>query len=67
MTYLQTLAKLLLLLVYNAQAEIDLIGLLEIGSHAHDLGEGFFGVIERAITIVEDTDTVPQFGFLRAY
>jgi hypothetical protein len=36
-TYVQTLIELLLLLVYYTQAEVDLIGLLERGLHAHDL------------------------------
>jgi hypothetical protein len=36
-TYVQTLIELLLLLVYYTEAEVDLIGLLERGLHAHDL------------------------------
>ena len=63
-TYLQTLLELLLLLVYYTKAEVYLIGFLEAWVHAHDLGEGFLGVFERAIAIVEDTDTIPELGFL---
>ena len=63
-SYLQTLLELLLLLVYYTEAEVDLVGFLETRVHAHDLGEGFFGVLERAVAIVEDTDTVPELGFL---
>jgi hypothetical protein len=63
-TYLQALLELLLLLVYYAEAEVDLVGFLEARVHAHDLGKGFFGVLERAIAIVEDTDTIPELGFL---
>jgi hypothetical protein len=63
-TYLQTLIELLLLLVDYAQSEVDLIGLLEIRRHSHDLREGFFGVVKRTITIIKDADPVPQLGFL---
>ena len=63
-SYLQTLLELLLLLVYYTEAEVDLVGLLETRVHAHDLRKGFFGVLERAVAIVEDTDTIPELGFL---
>lgn len=63
-TYLQALLELLLLLVYYAEAEVDLVGFLEARVHAHDLREGFFGVLERAIAIVQDADTIPELGFL---
>lgn len=36
-THIQTLIELLLLLVNYAQAEVDLVCLLEVGLHAHDL------------------------------
>lgn len=62
---LQTLVELLLLLVDYAESEIDFVGLLKIGGHAHDLGEGFFGVVEGSITVVKDTNAVPQLGFLQ--
>ena len=63
-TYLQALLKLLLLLVYYAEAEVNLVGFLKARVHAHDLGEGFFGVFERAIAIVKDADAIPELGFL---
>ena len=44
-TYLQTLAELLLLFVYDTQAKIDFVGFLEIRCHAHDLGKGLFSMI----------------------
>lgn len=44
-TYLQTLVKLLLLLIYDSQPEVDLVGLLEIRRHAHHLRESLFRVI----------------------
>lgn len=36
-TYVQTLVELLLLLIYYAEAEVDLVCLLEVGLHSHDL------------------------------
>ena len=44
-TYVQTLVELLLLLVYYTQAEVDLVCLLEVWLHTHDLREGFLGVL----------------------
>ena len=63
-SYLQTLLELLLLLVYYTEAEVYLVGFLETRVHAHDLRKGFFGVLERPVAIVEDTDTIPELGFL---
>lgn len=63
-SYLETLRVLLLLLVNYAETEINLICLFEVWLHAHDLGESLFCVLERAIAIVEDTNAVPEFGFL---
>jgi hypothetical protein len=65
-TYVQTLVELLLLLVYYAQAEVDLVCLLEVGLHAHDLGEGLLRVLKGAVAVVQDTNAVPKFGFLGA-
>ena len=62
---LQALLKLLLLLVYYAESEVDLVGLFKVWFHAHDLGESLFGVFETAIAIVENADTVPKLWFLR--
>ena len=61
-TDLQTLLKLLLLLVDDAEAEVDLVRLFKARLHAHDLGEGLFGVFQRAIPIVENANSVPQLG-----
>lgn len=57
---LQTLTILLLLLVDYTKPEIDLVCFVEAGFHLHDLGEGFFRVIQGSIPIVQDTDTVPE-------
>jgi len=63
-TYIQTLVELLLLLVYYAEAKVDLVCLLEVGLHAHDLRESLFGMLQRAITIVQDANAVPQLRLL---
>ena len=62
--YLQTLAELLLLLVDYAQTEVDFVGLLKVGLHAHDLRESFFRVLERAVAVVQNTNSVPKLGLL---
>lgn len=64
-TYFQALCVLLLLLVNYTKTEVDLIGLVEVWLHKHDLGKGFFGVFERAVSVVEDTDPIPEFRFLK--
>lgn len=64
MTYLQTLVKLLLLLVYDTETEVDLIGLFEIRSHAHNLGEGLLSMIKGSVAVIEYTDSVPKFRLL---
>jgi hypothetical protein len=58
------LLVLLLLLVNYTEAEVDFVGLFEVGLHAHDLRKRFFGMLERPIAIVEDANTVPKFRFL---
>lgn len=63
-TYVEALVELLLLLVNYAEAEVDFIGLLEVGLHAHHLRKCFLGVLEGSITIIEYSDAIPQFGFL---
>jgi len=52
------------LLVDNAQAEINFVGLLKVGLHLHNLGKCFLGVFQRSPTVIEDTNSVPKFGFL---
>lgn len=61
---LQALGELLLLLVYNSQSEIDLICFLESRLHSHNLGECLLCMLQATVSIVEDTDAIPQFGFL---
>lgn len=62
--YLQTLVVLLLLLVDNPQTKVYLVCFFEIRLHTHHLRESLFGMFQRAIAIVQDTNTIPQFGFL---
>ena len=57
--YLQTLLKFLLLLVYDSEAEVDLIGLVKFGLHSHDLRKSLLCVLKRPIAIVQDTNAVP--------
>lgn len=56
---LETLVILLLLLVYDSQAEVDFVGLLEVWLHLHDLGKGLLGMVQGTITIVQNADAVP--------
>lgn len=48
------------LLVNDAEPEINLIRLFEIGIHMKDARKGFFGMLEGAIAVVEDADAIPQ-------
>lgn len=63
-TNLQALLELLLLLVDYAETEVNLVGLFKSWVHAHDLGEGFFGVLEGSVAVVKDSDAVPKLGLL---
>jgi hypothetical protein len=63
-TYVQTLVELLLLLVYYAEAEVNLVGLFKCRLHSHDLRKSLFSMLERSIAIVEDSDAVPELRFL---
>jgi hypothetical protein len=62
--YLEALLVLRLLFVDYTETKIDLVGLLEIGLHTHDLREGFFGELKRPIAVVENTNAIPEFGIL---
>jgi hypothetical protein len=64
-THLETLLVFLLLFVDNAEAEKDFVGLVEILIHTQDARKGFFGVLERAITVIENSDAVPQLRVLK--
>lgn len=57
--YLQAFLVLLLLLVDDSQAKVDLIGLVKLWGHPHDLRKGFLGVIQGAISVVQDADAIP--------
>jgi len=65
MMYLEALIKLLLLLVYNAKSEINLICLFKVGLHLHDLRERFFCVVKRSIPVIQYAYTIPELGFLQ--
>lgn len=65
MTYIQRLGVFLLLFVDYAQAEVNLMGLVELRVHRHDFGKCLLGMLQRAISIIENTDAVPQAWFFR--
>jgi hypothetical protein len=64
-TYLETLRKFVLLLIYYTESEVDLIGLVKVGLNLHDLGERLLGIVVAAISIIENTNTVPEHGVLQ--
>ena len=64
-TYLKTLVELGLLLVNYTKTEVNFVCFLEIGLDLHDLGEGLLGVVVAAISVVQDTDSVPKHRVLR--
>ena len=45
-TYIKRLLVLVLLLVDDAETEVDFMSLVKIGIHGHDLRESFFGMIQ---------------------
>lgn len=57
---LEGLLELALELVYDAESEVDLVGLVEVGVHFQDPHKGLLGVLQRAVSVVEDADAVPQ-------
>jgi hypothetical protein len=63
-TYLETLAELGLLLVYYTESEVDLVGLLKVRLHLHDLGKCLFGMFQGSVAIIQNTDAVPEFRLL---
>ena len=63
-TYLKRLPVFLLLLVDYAQPEIYLVGLVKIWRHAHYLRKGFLCMLQRSISVVQNTNPVPESRFL---
>lgn len=51
-TYLEGLVVFLLLLVDYSESEVNLVGLVKIGLHLHDLREGLLCMVQRAITVI---------------
>ena len=51
-SYLQALIVLLLLLINYPEAEINLIRLLKVGLHTHDLREGLLSMFKGSVTII---------------
>ena len=63
-SYFERLAILLLLLIDYAKPEVYFVGLVEVRLHLHDLGEGLFGVVQRAVAVIQNAYAIPQSGFL---
>ena len=40
------------------------MSLVEVGLHFHDLGERLFSMVQRAISVIEDANPVPEARFL---
>jgi len=64
LSYLKTLLVFLLLFVNYAQTEIDLVGLFKVGLHPHDLRKCFFGMLQRTITVIKNSNAIPKFRLL---
>lgn len=62
--YVERLAILLLLFVNDAEAEVYLVSLVEIGLDVHDVAKCLFGMVERAVPVIKNADAVPKTGFL---
>lgn len=60
MTYVETLSELGLLLIYYPESEVDLVGLVKVWGNGHDLRKGFLGVIVASVSIVQNSNAVPQ-------
>jgi hypothetical protein len=63
-TNLKTLLKFLLLFVNYSKSEINFVGFFEVWLHPHDLRKCLLCVLKRAVSVIEDANAVPQFGFL---
>lgn len=62
---LEGLRPLALVLVDDAESEVDLVGLFEVWVEFEDFCERFFSVVEGAVSVVEDTNSVPQLRHVR--
>lgn len=61
---LQAGGELLLLLVDDTEAEVDFISFFEVWGYFDDTCEGFLGMFEAAVSVVENADAIPQFRIL---
>src|ERR1700732_4042410 len=62
--YSDRLLEFLLLLVYDSEAEVDFIPLAMIGVNVKNVGECLFSVIEGGISIIQQTDAIPNIWIL---
>lgn len=63
-SYFKRLRILGLLLINYTQPEVDLVCLFKFRLDVHDLGESLLGVVVATISVVENTDSVPEHGIL---
>lgn len=65
-TYIKRLLVFVLLLVDYTEAEVYLMSLIKVGVHGHNLRECLFGMVQRAIAIIKNTDAIPKPRFLQS-
>lgn len=53
-----------LVLVNDTETEVDLVGLVKVGVQVQHTDKGLFSVLQGAVTVVQDTDSVPQLGHI---
>lgn len=53
------------MLVDDAQAEVDLVRLLEVGVQVQHTNERLFGVLQGPVPVIQNADAVPQSGHVR--
>jgi hypothetical protein len=62
--HLQALVQLALLLVYDTETEVDLVGLLELRVHSQHGAERLLRMLERVVALIQNADAIPQVGVL---
>lgn len=61
---MQTLLVLYLLLVDDAEPEVDFVGLVKVWIHADDGAKGLFRVFVAAVSVVQNANAVPKLWLL---
>lgn len=60
----QALVIFVLLFVDDSETKVNFVSLVKVWCHAHHLGEGFFSVLQTAVSIIQNTDAIPKLRFL---